>query len=387
MNDTASTQPLRLTYLVSHPIQYQAPLLRRIAADPDIALTVLFETLVTADTYRDDGFGHDVSWDVPMTEGYTHHGIADKQALEPWVARSDVLWLHGWDSHLRRQALAMGSRAGVPVLMRGENTDAAMPDGAGLRGMVKRHYLKQIFRHCRGFLCIGADNRRYYQNHGVAEGRLFNMAYTVDNEFFWARAQAAAARRDDFRRELALPDGPVVLFAGKLQSRKHPVTLLRAWQRMERTARTGCLVYVGDGEERAELESLADGDATVRILGFRNQTELPAFYELADLFALPAAREPWGLAVNEAMACGAAVLVSDQCGCAADLVGADCGLEIPAGDEAALAVALGNLLADPAKLSAMGAAARKRIDTWNFDTSIDGLKAALTAVCPKPRST
>ena len=58
----------------------------------------------------------------------------------------------------------------------------------------------------------------------------------------------------------------------------------------------------------------------VRFLGFRNQSEMPAFYDLCDLFVLPSHFEPWGLVINEAMNAGKPVIVSDCVGAAPDLV-------------------------------------------------------------------
>ena len=58
----------------------------------------------------------------------------------------------------------------------------------------------------------------------------------------------------------------------------------------------------------------------MRCLGFVNQAELPGWYGCGDVLALPSGREPWGLVVNEGMACGLVPVVSEAVGCAADLV-------------------------------------------------------------------
>src|ERR1700712_2338190 len=63
---------VRLAYLVSHPIQYQAPLLRRIAQEPDIDLTVFFGSDFSVRSYKDEGFGVGVKWDVPLLDGYRY---------------------------------------------------------------------------------------------------------------------------------------------------------------------------------------------------------------------------------------------------------------------------------------------------------------------------
>src|SRR3974390_2052095 len=65
-------RPLRLAYFVSHPIQYQAPLLRRIAQEKDIYLKVFFSSNISMRGYLDPGFGRTVKWDVPLVEGYDH---------------------------------------------------------------------------------------------------------------------------------------------------------------------------------------------------------------------------------------------------------------------------------------------------------------------------
>ncbi len=387
----ATKAPWRLVYLVSHPIQYQAPLLRLIAADPAIDLMVLFEDPRDSGGSFDAGFGRDVAWDVPLTDGYDH-APASRDSLRRHLASADALWMHGWDTGLKRWALGAARRHGIATLMRGENMNAAMPDGPHLRGFLKRRYLDWIFARCSGFLCIGSDNRQYYIDRGVEAARLHPMPYAVDNDFFKSRCAEAAANRDAFRADLGLaPKRPVILYAGKLQRRKNPLTLLDAFNTLDtETCRNPYLLYVGDGEERPALEAaLKDMDAdrqdSIRLLGFRNQTELPAFYDLADIFVLASRAEPWGLAVNEAMCGAAAVIVTDECGCAADLVTQENGRIVAPGDAPDLARALTDLLADQTALAAAGQAARQAVDKCSFAADIEGLKQALQAVCPKPR--
>jgi glycosyltransferase involved in cell wall biosynthesis len=379
---------IRLLYLVSHPIQYQAPLLRRVARESDIDLRVVFETDAGETSYFDPGFQVPVKWDVPLRDGYRSEVLPD-DALDSAIAHVDAVWLHGWHGPRMRRAMTEAARRNTPVLMRGENTLAAMPDGAGLRGLVKRRYLDWIFARCAAFLYIGTANRDYYRAHGVDPSRLFFMPYAVDNDFFRARAVEAATGREAFRASLNLAsDRPVILFAGKLQRRKHPLTLIAAFQELDydRLGRP-YLVFVGDGELRDSIIAAAAHDDRIRFLGFRNQTEMPAFYDLADVFVLPAEKEPWGLAVNEAMNAGCPVIVTDQCGCHADLVNESCGAVVPSGNADALAAALTRVIGDPERRRVMGNAARERISTWNFETCVAGLKTALAYTLQKPPPT
>jgi glycosyltransferase involved in cell wall biosynthesis len=143
---------------------------------------------------------------------------------------------------------------------------------------------------------------------------------------------------------------------------------------LEDMAPAPVLVYVGDGEMMNELRALLPN---AHFTGFVNQSALPAYYAMADVFVLPSEKEPWGLAVNEAMACATPVVVSDQVGAAADLVDGKSGIVFESGNAAALAVAIRSCLQNVAE---MGACAARKIATWDFDADIKGLKQALASV-------
>jgi glycosyltransferase involved in cell wall biosynthesis len=239
-----------------------------------------------------------------------------------------------------------------------------------------------------GVLTCGTRNAEYWQ--AMLPGKpQFLMPYAVDNAWFASRAQDAARMREQMRSELGLEAGrPVILFAGKLVERKRCADLVDAFARLAAEAWNGrrpYLLIAGDGAERAALEEKvramgASADA-VKFLGFRNQGELPALYELCDAFVLPSTREPWGLAVNEVMACHRAVIVSDAVGCAVDLVGdGENGCVFPAGDVEALAAALRQVLGAGGMAGRMGALGGARISAWDFEADVRGLKTALDAM-------
>jgi len=172
------------------------------------------------------------------------------------------------------------------------------------------------------------------------------MPYAVDNDYFAERA--TASHQTDLRATLNLEPGrPVILFASKLQTRKRCMDLLEAYRLLP--SPRPHLIIAGDGEERIRLEAFASDHSLtdVRFIGFQNQSILPHYLGLADVFVLPSRHEPWGLIVNEAMAAGCPCIVSDEVGCHADLItnGVD-GFVFPAGNVPALAAALTTFLAD-----------------------------------------
>lgn len=398
---------VRLAYVVSHPIQYQAPLLRRIAREPGIDLTVLFGSDFSVRGYKDHGFGVEVTWDVPLLDGYRSHflpRLRDTGTVSPLspISRGilrhlrnpdgspafDALWVHGYASVNALHAIFAANALGIPVLLRAESWLADRPRGLSTLA-AKQLFLRALRPAIAATLPIGSRNRDYWAHYFGPGMPQFLMPYAVDNAWFAQRA--AAADPTPLRTELQLTPGrPIILFASKLQARKHADHLLEAYARLCAAAPNllPYLLIVGDGEERARLEARARELALegVRFPGFRNQSELPAFFALADVFVLPSRHEPWGLIVNEAMASGCAVIVSNEVGAHADLVtdGVE-GFVFPVGDIDELTSALARVLSSPEQTQRMSDAARARIASWDFEADVRGLRQALAAVTGKLR--
>jgi glycosyltransferase involved in cell wall biosynthesis len=375
----STARPVRLAYLVSHPIQYQAPLLRRIAREPDIDLTVLFGSDFSVRGYKDEGFGVEVAWDTPLLEGYNSEFLPSLRdtgslSLSSPISRAifrtlqrlqpDALWVHGYASINALHGILAANALGIPILLRAESwlADRAR---SPLKLAAKTLFFRALGHTLHAVLPIGSVNADYW-SHYIPTVPQFLMPYAVDNDYFAALAASAAPREQELRNELQLTaDRPVILFASKLQTRKLADQLVEAYRRFLSTHTASAapyLVIVGDGEERSNLEAqvaalgLTD---SVRFAGFRNQSELPRFFQLAQVFVLPSRHEPWGLIVNESMASGCPVIVS------------------PVGDIAALTHALHRVFATPTTAQQMGQAARTRIATWSFDQDIQGLRQAL----------
>lgn len=389
----------RLAYLVTHPIQYQAPLLRRIAAEPDIDLTVFFGSDFSARKFTDPGFGRSIEWDVPLLDGYAHQvlprigaelgpdGIPDfwrpfSRGFSGMLEGFDALWVHGYNRACHWSAMVTAKRAGLRVLLRDEATQISA-ERSSAKQWLKGRFFQALDRLVDGYLAIGSLNRDYYLDLGIARRKIHLMPYAVDNSAFQARMRAASARREVLRAELALEPGrPIVLFAAKLIERKRPLDLLEAFARAgeDPSARRPYLLFAGDGPLQAALTARAATQPDVRLLGFRSQAELAALYDLCDVFVLPSERESWGLVVNEAMNAGRAIIVNDRIGAGADLVrGGVNGFVYPFGDVEALAICLRSVLRDPSRLAQMGARSRQIIDRWSFEEDVAGLKSALAA--------
>ena len=388
----------KLAYFVSHPIQYQAPLLRMLAARSEINLKVFFLSDLSVKSFQDKGFGVAVKWDVPLLDGYKHEffpHLFDRGVLSLWepgvYGILKALKSEDWDavcfSGYAHYALLWGIwsavRLNVPYFFRAESNLICTSQGP-----IKDRFIRWLVKNASGLLWISSDNRDYYKFYGASEDQLFFTPYAVDNLFFQERSQKAKDRVPVLKKELGLIDDiPVILYASKFIKRKNPVLLLEAFARLSAKGVSpfpAYLLYVGDGEERAGLERriselrLRD---SVKLLGFKNQTELPDYFALCDLFVLPSYKEPFGLVINEVMNAGKAVISTNEVGASRDLVrdGLN-GFVVPAGDVDALSKALKNALSDKKKLLRMGNESRKIIDKWNYQQDVDGVLAALEYV-------
>jgi glycosyltransferase involved in cell wall biosynthesis len=383
---------VRLAHLVSHPIQYQAPLYREVSSRPGIDLTVYFYSDASVRGYRDREFGRDVRLDTSLLDGYRSRFLASAArtgiqgtygAAPNWdVLREvltdgyDVLWIHGY-AHLNAWlAAAAGPLRGCRILIREEQT--LLHDRPWHKALLKEAALRALFSYVYG-LYIGEQNRRYFLRYGMEEERLFPARYCVDNAYFRRRADELAPARDELRARFGIDsDMPVILSAGKLIPKKAPLVLLEAFRRV-RERRSCALLFVGDGELRPEIEAAAGPD--VHLAGFLDQSELPAAYVAADVFCLPSVfHETWGIVVNEALNFGLPVVVSDKVGSAADLVRSGWnGLVVPAGEPEPLADALDKLVADDDLRRTFGQRGRELVSEYSVEACADGIIAACVA--------
>jgi glycosyltransferase involved in cell wall biosynthesis len=396
------SKPVRLAYFVSHPIQYQAPLLRRIAADPSIELRVFFASGYSLRQHYDPGFGREIAWDIDLLSGYDHEFLPifgdDSEVTPFWPinygivrrvigGRFDAVWCHSYARLPHLVAMIAARLTGRKVFLRDEaNSFSSNPGPARL--FVKMIFQAFLRRLLSGNLTIGTLNKEYYRSVGMREERLFRMPYAVDNAWFQERIAEAATNRDAFRAELGIEAGrPIALFAGKFIGRKRPQDLIEAFKRIasDPAANRPYLLIAGDGELRDEVHALAEGapEGSIKFLGFRGQTELPPLYDLADVFCIPSEREPWGLVTNEAMNAGIPVIATTEVGAARDLVRhGENGYVLQPGDVDGLAAALLEIFSDAERRERMGRKSLEIVNGWGFDQDVEGLKEALRFYFP-----
>lgn len=318
----------RLAIIITHPIQYHAPLFRLITARKQIGLRV-FYTKPKESLGFDQAFGRTVSWDIPLLEGYAFEFTpADTKAHLQLLIRSieaydpQAVLVFGWNppGHLRLMRYFKGK---CPVWFRGDST--LLDEQPGWRTMARRLFLKWVYRYVDKAFYVGSANRHYFLKHGLQEAQLAFAPHAIDNDRFAGNdQQQEEVQARAWRQKLGIAaDDFAVLFAGKLEAKKAPQLLMEAIIGIAETQENPVhLIMGGSGELEERLRERAQGLPYVHFIGFQNQSQMPVVYRLGEVFCLPSngPGETWGLAVNEALASGRPVIVSDQVGCQADLV-------------------------------------------------------------------
>lgn len=382
----------KLAVFASHPAQYHAPFYRALARHPSLDVTVLYGSRRGTGEFFDPGFGRRIRWDIDVLEGYRSQFLRNwalfpttgsfwglfNPGILPLLARGrwDALLVHGY-SHLSCWLAILAARlCRTRCLFRGE-TVLAQPRShspARLKGIA----LRWLFRRTAACLAIGSKSQEFYRAYGVREDQIVWCPYTIDADRFIQAPELAQRASGALRRRLSIPEGPpVVLCVSKWIPRKRPLDLLRAALSLSSPS---IVVLVGEGALRPELEALARRHPDrIRLVGFRNQSELPSYYAMADLFVLPSSYEPWGIVINEAMCAGLPIVTTTAVAAAADLVHhGENGFLYSPGEVGQLAGFLRTLAEDPELRIRMGRNSLERIRAWTPEASAEGVVEALS---------
>ena len=333
----------------------------------------------------------------------------------------DVVVIPGWSGRAAFLAMSWCVRRRIPAVVMSEST-AHDEARKGWQEWVKRRYLSLA----SAALVGGTPHRDYLRQLGMPDDRIFEGYDAVDNDYF--------ARESERWRSADRSCPPYFLASNRFIRKKNLFRLLAAYARYrnrhneerktknkDRTNGPWPLVLLGDGEdkavllkharslgltlaERAPWESPTKHDApgtkneepgtkntreenpSVFLPGFRQIDELPRFYAHAGAFVHASTTEQWGLVVNEAMASGLPVVVSERCGCAPDLVKeGENGWTVDPFDEAALAEKFHKVALLPeTERAALGAASCRIIANWGPAKFAEGLRTAAEKALASP---
>lgn len=373
----------KLAIIITHPIQYYVPVFKLLAKQCKLKVFYTWGK-DGVEAKHDPGFGKTVEWDLPLLEGYeyellentsknpgSHHGkgiinpnIISK--IEDFKPNAILIYGYIYHSHFKVMKYFKGE---IPVWFRGDST--LLDKESRLKSILKKLYLNWVYSYVDMAFYVGTNNKAYFKKYGLTEDQLIFTPHAIDNERFAENKQNEATT---LRKSLGIDKEDIlILFAGKLNTIKNPFLLLESFISLKR--KDIHLLFVGNGslEENLKLKVESLELKNVHFKNFQNQTQMPVIYQACDLFCLPSISETWGLAVNEAMACGKALLVSDKVGCAVDLVDFRNGAVFQSENLVDLSQKLIALTNDQSILKKMGENSLKNIENWSFEGQVNAI--------------
>jgi glycosyltransferase involved in cell wall biosynthesis len=385
---------MRLTVVMTHPVQYFSPWFRYITAHRrEIELTVLYGAVPTPEQ-QGIGFGTAFSWDVPVTEG--HHCVVCSESASSFGSDSffgvdvadigvriaatnpDAVIVPGWHSMMQVRALVACRRLRIPALYRGDSTLASGP-----RRVVRPVWAmktRMMLRYFDRYLSVGRVATQYLRAFGVAAECIFSSPHCVDNAWFAAQAAVHRPNRRTLRQAAGAGDDDiVVLFAGKFIDRKRPLDAVAAVAGLGPRA---VLMMAGDGpladDARREAARLS---VRLHWRGFLNQAALPEAFAAADVLLVPSTWESWGLIVNEALASGVPSVVTSGVAAAPDLIAdGESGFTVSVGDVSAMTARLETIRTAVGHGHDFGAACLRHVDGCTFERATDGVVGAMRSL-------
>lgn len=270
----------------------------------------------------------------------------------------------------------------VPIVYWADTNNIKEQQRRILWRVLKRLVLKSYLKRVNALLSPGSVTTDFYCDTLGESKSTFWFPYVNDNTRIAAHAEEARIKRDRLLHTMGIGiEQAIVLYVGRLVRKKGVDVLLEAFAHLTENLPHCSLLLVGDGPERKalQLQVVKLGlTESVKFLGSVPSDGLSQYYGLADIFVLPSRDEPWGLVVNEAMACGLPVIVSENVGASRDLiVHGHNGYIVPDENIVLLAEFLELLIRDCALRNKMGERSRAMIQRWNYEEAYKSLCRAL----------
>ena len=399
----------RLVAIETHPIQYHAPIYRLLQQRFEIPVTAIYGSDFSVAGYRDPEFGATFAWDTDLLGGYSpvflsrvsNGGARRAEAVSTGgLARAlreaapKAVLLTGYSPRFHQLAFCQALAAKCPILFRGETTDHARRR-MRLKSWARDRALRWLYARCDMLLYVGQRSCVHFQRLGCPADKLMFSPYCTDSTLLQRGEEARSRLRPVVRRSLGINEEQMaLLFCGKLSQRKQPHLILLAVRQLPVAVQEKTVIlFIGDGEMRSSLGSILEGAARsgpaprALFLGFQNQSCLSQYYHTADLLVLPSQEhETWGLVVNEALDHGIPCVVSDQVGCAPDLIEPGLTGEIcEAGSLSSLASAIQRAMVLTGRPE-IREACRQRVSGYSVEKAAEGIARAYRSLFEQRRS-
>jgi glycosyltransferase involved in cell wall biosynthesis len=375
----------RLALLTEIIAPYRIPVFNALAARDDIDLRVIFLSETDTSLRQWHVYKGEIRFPYEVLPSWRRrvgkYNLLLNREVGPALrrARPQAVLCSGYNYLAFWQAAWWAKSRSLPVLLWSESNAHDLRPGHWAVEFMKVRFS----RLCKAFVAAGKSSRDYLICIGAPDERIFTAPDAVDVRLYATLADKARQRVAEVRARYDLPPR-YFLCVGRLVPEKGVFDLLAAYARLEEGEQSQIgLVFAGDGASRFQLEERAAVvPGCVRFCGFVHREELAELYALAEALVFPTHSDPWGLVVNEAMACGLPIIASEVAGCVPDLVeNAENGFIVPPGNVGELVRAMRTLLSNPTITRKMGARSALQIQAHTPEACAEGLSKAVTFAC------
>ncbi len=332
---------MRIAVITTCPIQYHAPLFSYLSKHFNQNIKI-FYTLGNQEVKTfDRDFGIERTWNIDLLSGYSYEylkNIASRSSLDlfwgiqnPFIIdkveeyRPSIILVFGWKHHSHLRIMRY-FKSKVPILFRGDSTTLDDASRNSILNTFRYLFLKWVYRYVDFALSPGLASDQYFKKVGIRSNKIIRAPHSVDTARFGTFSVLEQNNLNRLRGKLKIStDDFVFLFAGKFMEKKNPFLLLKAFAMTAESNTNFKLLLVGNGNLELKMKHFVASlpktiSNRIYFLPFQDQNQMKIVYRIASVFVLPSISETWGLSVNESLASGTPVIVSNKCGCAFDLV-------------------------------------------------------------------
>ena len=320
-----------------------------------------------------DELGFSLTTLFPDCASENVRAAAQRNAMRAALSRINpaVVMVAGYREPVMRAAAAWAWERGVPTILCFVSTylDAK-------RRWWKESIKRRLIRRYAAIAATGERAGEYALRLGARLDRVYRIGNVVDNAHYAKGCEIVRRRQSQERKRLHLP-ARFFLTVSRLSPEKNLTGLLDAFFQYRKQGGTWDLVLVGSGPQEQTLRGMAQDhlEKQIHFVPWARYEELPHYYGSASCFVLPSVSEPWGLVVNEAMASGLPVLVSENCGCVPELCReGENGYSFNPESVEELAQHMLRISASEGQLEAFGKASRRTIAEFTLETWAEKLK-------------
>jgi glycosyltransferase involved in cell wall biosynthesis len=363
---------------------YRVPLFGGLSKLSSIELSVYF----CAKTHKER------KWDIVESDKYNYEILSGKTIgfggiiyhINPSIisklikGKYDVIIISGNTDFTTQAAFIASKLLNTPVILWTEGIESAQ----SLLGKLISPLTNYIIKNVDAIVVPGTMSRSFQIKIGAIPEKIFIAPNIVDNEIFIEKSLKFKQEKENFKREFNILNEKIILFIGQLIERKGVEYLIKAYKKIKDSYDEVCLIIVGDGVLKNELEKICIKEyiKDVHFTGWISEEEKIIYYSIADLFVLPTLKEIWGLVINEAMCCGLPVISTRAAGCAMDMIKpGENGFIVEPANVDQLYLAMKDIILDKVSKKKLGEKSLGIIESdFNLDKIVNGFVGAIEYV-------